>query len=162
MSPKEALATQSFNIDAQSFDVAFDKIHNDMDAVGLATINHLGKDIKTKAEETQKFNISQHFKDGITSTQILDNEVEVKAEVYNSDGVEYAQYMQFGNEPNGPNGMINPVQANALRFKIDGETVFRKWVRPIDKSKIGFFSDAVDEVSQTVQQVFTEELEKGR
>lgn len=39
----------------------------------------------------------------------------------------YAAYVEFGNNQNGP--IIRPKNAKALRFRINGKIVFRKWVR---------------------------------
>lgn len=41
--------------------------------------------------------------------------------------VSYAAYVEFGNNQNGP--IIRPKNARALRFRINGKIVFRKWVR---------------------------------
>lgn len=39
----------------------------------------------------------------------------------------YAGYVEFGNNQKGPK--IYPVKAKALRFVVDGQVIFRKWVR---------------------------------
>src|SRR5665213_811022 len=39
----------------------------------------------------------------------------------------YATWVEFGNGP--PGGKIYPIWAKALRFQINGQDVFRKWVR---------------------------------
>lgn len=41
----------------------------------------------------------------------------------------YAKYVEFGNRPNGTGDRIYPKKAGALRFVINGQTLFRNRVR---------------------------------
>lgn len=41
----------------------------------------------------------------------------------------YAGYVEYGNRPGGTGQRIYPTRAKALRFVMNGQIVFRKWVR---------------------------------
>jgi hypothetical protein len=85
-------------------------------AVQIAKSSGLFKNRTGKLTSSIKFQVS-----GTAFERI------VSANAKNAQGIFYGNYVNYGNDPGG--GKIYPTKAKALRFEIDGQVFFRKWVR---------------------------------
>lgn len=148
----------NINIGSNQIDLAINAVQKDILKLSSLYVNALGEHVVKEAQATTKFNMSQHFNDGITFTQLDDFNGEVKSVVLNSKGVEYSNFLEFGNDPGG--GMIYPTKAKALHFVINGEDIFVKSVKAIDPSKLGFMTDATTETIKDAASIFDEAFNK--
>jgi hypothetical protein len=148
----------TFIVNQKDIEVLVQDTDQDIRKVITNTINQLGENLVQFARQTTKFNHGNHFDEGITYQLLSPLQGEVRSEVYNSKDVEYSNFLEFGNDPGG--GRIYPVHAKALHFFAGGQEIFAKSVSAIDPAKTGFFTDAVNQTSDQVQEVFTEEFQK--
>ena len=145
-------------VDLQSLMTTFRDVKVNMDKVAANTVKHIGQDIIEHARNTDKFHMGTEFKEGITFKQLNQYSGIVSSEVYNSQGVEYSNFLEYGNDPG--TGIITPINAKALHFKVGGQDVFVKSVSPISAEKLGFMSDAISETTSNIDTIFTEEFGK--
>lgn len=68
----------------------------------------------------------------------------------------YAGYVEFGNGP--PGSKIYPKKAKALRFNLDGQIVFRKWVRA--HGPLPFMGNARNLMVSFIPDLFSSNIER--
>ena len=125
-------------VDLQSLMTTFRDVKVNMDKVAANTVKHIGQDIIEHARNTDKFHMGTEFKEGIT----------------------FKQLNQYSGIVSPGTGIITPINAKALHFKVGGQDVFVKSVSPISAEKLGFMSDAISETTSNIDTIFTEEFGK--
>jgi len=83
---------------------------------------------------------------------------------YSTDtGIPIMVLLEYGSGLWGPKGkVIRPKRAKALRFEIDGEVFFRKWVRGIDPAKHAFVDKALEAADSEIKEIIARETKDWR
>jgi len=143
------------NINKMSIDAAFGSIEKHLTRAANHAVDVLGESVVEVARLTDKFNHGEHFNQGIQYTPKGTGVGQVTAQVFNANGVEYANFMEFGNLP-----VIN--NDKLMKFQVDGQWVSTYSRKAIGEEHLGFFTDAVEQVREKAQDIVDRELSKNR
>lgn len=147
------------DISQTEIDAVYANVANKVQQVASNTTQAIGELVVQQARSTDKFHHGTQFEQGIQFTKISATEGQVTSEVINSKGVEYSQYLQFGNGPVG--GFIQPRYHNYLHFYSNSYGwVKTKQVRTIASDKRGFITDAMTVGQQQAESIFNTEWNK--
>lgn len=122
-------------VDVSQFVNALQNIINDLPNAVEASLDEIGRvgEAHAKATTLYKGNNLRN------NTKFVSEGEFTKAVVADTP---YAGYVEFGNNQQGDK--IYPKHAKALRFEVEGQVIFRKWVRA--HGPLPFMSQARDEM----------------
>lgn len=116
------------NIDISSFLNALSAIANEIGPTVERSLDTIAEIAVVNAQSNTLFkNQTGKLRKSIHFTRDGDFARTVIADATNEKGLNYAYYVENGNDPGG--GRIYPKKAKALRFVIDGKVIFAKSVK---------------------------------
>lgn len=136
-----------------SLDKTLGSIQEQIVRAANIAVDKLGESLVDEAKLTasSKFNLSPHFEDGIQYHRLGPGEGKVFAQVFNSRGTEYANFMEYGNQP-----VVN--NPNLMKFQVDGHWVSTYSRKAISPEHLGFFSEAVDTIREQANNIVETEI----
>ncbi len=123
------------NLDASDLINALQQIVSDLPSALESTLNDIGKIGETHAKNTKLFKGDKLRQ----NTKFISEGEFTKAVLADTP---YAGYVEFGNNQQGDK--IYPKQAKALRFEVEGQVIYRKWVKA--HGPLPFMKQARDEM----------------
>lgn len=137
--------------DKNQLEVAIHKMEGDLRQVITNTVDAIGQEVVELARSTDKFNHGQYFDDGIQSVMTDATHAEVISRSYTANGVEYSNFMEYGNEA---------VDGKKMTFQIDGQWITTYKRKAIGAEHLGFMTDAVQTTEGQVEGIFQEQFDK--
>jgi hypothetical protein len=148
----------TFAFDYHTIPVVIKEVEHSLDILQTNSIIALGNEMVRQAQNTNKFQHSEKFNQGIHFHLLNNKEGEVSSHSETANGVEYSNFLEYGNDPGG--GVIYPVQAKTLHFFANGKEIFAKSVKAISPEKLGFFTDAQTATETQVDNIVDQQFQK--
>lgn len=128
----------------------FDDVINKLSSTTESTVRDLA-DIGIKAaQETNLFKTSSTFKEHVIFVPLDETSGFI---TFDAD---YGHWLEEGNNQKG--SYIYPVNGKALKFQVNGQTIFAKKVKT--HGPLPFMSNAREKVEQSIEEIFNRNFSK--